>query len=95
MKLYKVDYLRYDDTTGKDDMQAQITKGVQKMVKQNAPQFMTIRQVAATGILSEHHLRLMAKKGELPGIYAGTRFKVNYPLLVEKLNQDSMEVKSV
>lgn len=60
------------------------------MVQQNT-RFMTIREVAATGILSEHHLRIMAKRGELPGIYAGTRFKVNYPLLIEKLNRDSME----
>lgn len=64
------------------------------MVEQNTPKFLTIRQTAATGILSEHHLRLMAKQNELPGIYAGTRFKVNYPLLVEKLNRDSMEVKA-
>lgn len=63
------------------------------MVQQNTPKFMTIRETAATGILSEHHLRLMAKRGELPGIYAGTRFKVNYPLLVEKLDHDS-EVKA-
>lgn len=64
------------------------------MVQQNIPKFMTIRETAATGILSEHHLRLMAKRNELPGIYAGTRFKVNYPLLVEKLNRDSMEVRA-
>ena len=64
------------------------------MVQQNIPKFMTIRETAATGILSEHHLRLMVKRGELPGIYAGSRFKVNYPLLVEKLNRDSMEVKA-
>ena len=64
------------------------------MVQQNTPRFMTIRETAATGILSEHHLRLMAKRGELPGIYAGSRFKVNYPLLIEKLNHDSMEVKA-
>lgn len=64
------------------------------MVEQNTPKFLTIRQTAATGILSEHHLRLMAKRNELPGIYAGTRFKVNYPLLVAKLNQDSMEVNA-
>lgn len=62
------------------------------MVEQSTPKFMTIRETAATGILSEHHLRLMVKRHELPGIYAGTRFKVNYPLLVEKLNRDSMEV---
>ena len=53
--------------------------------------FLTIRQVAATGILSEHHLRLLAKRGELPGAYAGNRFKVNYPLLIEKLNCESLE----
>lgn len=64
------------------------------MVEQSTPKFMTIRETAATGILSEHHLRLMAKRNELPGIYAGTRFKVNYPLLVEKLNRDSMEVST-
>lgn len=60
------------------------------MLEPRTPKFMTIRETAATGILSEHHLRVMAKRNELPGIYAGTRFKVNYPLLVEKLNQDSM-----
>ena len=64
------------------------------MVEQSTHKFMTIRETAATGILSEHHLRLMAKRNELPGIYAGTRFKVNYPLLVAKLNQDSMEVNA-
>lgn len=71
-------------------MQAQITKGDKKMTQQTIARFMTIRQVAATGILSEHHLRLMAKRGELPGIYAGNRFKVNYPLLVEQLDKESL-----
>lgn len=52
-------------------------------------EFMTIRQAAATGILSEHHLRLMQKRGELPGIYTGNRFMVNYNLLVEYLNAES------
>lgn len=61
------------------------------MEQQTTPKFLTIRETAATGILSEYHLRLMAKRNELPGIYAGTRFKVNYPLLVEKLNRDSVE----
>ncbi len=56
--------------------------------------FLTIRQVAATGILSEHQLRLMAKRNELPGIYVGTWFKVNFPLLVEQLDRKSMEVKT-
>lgn len=56
-----------------------------------APKFLTIRETAATGILSEHYLRLMEKRGELPGIYVGNRFKVNYGLLVERLNAQSVE----
>lgn len=55
------------------------------------PKFLTIRQVAATGILTEHHLRLMEKQHKLPGIYSGNRFKVNYGLLVEQLNRESVE----
>lgn len=58
-------------------------------MEQNTPRFLTIRQTAATGILSEHHLRMMVKKGTLPGIYAGTRFLVNYELLVQQLNSAS------
>lgn len=55
------------------------------------PKFLTIRQTAATGILSEHHLRLLEKQGKLPGIYSGNRFKVNVGLLVDQLNRESAE----
>lgn len=51
--------------------------------------FMTIRQVAMTGVLSEYHLRLMQKQGRLPGFHRGNRFLVNYPMLVEMLNEES------
>lgn len=54
-------------------------------------EFMTIRETAATGILSEHHLRLMKKQNQLPGIYTGNRFLVNYKMLVERLNAESAE----
>lgn len=53
--------------------------------------FLTIREVARTGILSEHHLRLMEKENKLPGIFAGNRFKVNYQLLVEQLDRESKQ----
>lgn len=53
--------------------------------------FLTIRQTAATGILSEYHLRLLAKRNELPGIYSGNRFKVNVPLLLEQLDRESLK----
>lgn len=54
-------------------------------------EFMTIRETAATGILSEHHLRLMQKQNRLPGIYTGNRFLVNYKMLVDRLNAESAE----
>jgi hypothetical protein len=50
------------------------------------PTMLTIRQTAKTGILPEHCLRSMAKKGELPCVYSGTRCLVNYDRLCEQLN---------
>ena len=50
------------------------------------PQFKSIRQVAATGLLPEYRLRLMEKAGELPCIYAGKKCLINVDLLVSKLN---------
>lgn len=57
----------------------------------NLPMFMTIRETAKTGMISEHHLRLMEKQGRLPGVRVGNRFKVNVDLLVEQLNRESAE----
>ncbi len=51
---------------------------------------LTIRQTAKRGPLSEHRLRLMEKQGQLPGIYSGNRFLVNYELLLEQLNRQSV-----
>ncbi len=55
------------------------------------PTFLTIRQTAATGILSEHHLRLMEKQGKLPGIRTGKTFRVNFEMLLAQLDRESME----
>jgi hypothetical protein len=48
---------------------------------------MTIRQIAATGLLPEHALRLMAKAGQLPCITVGETRKilVNYDKLLTQL----------
>lgn len=51
--------------------------------------FLTIREVAKTGILTEHHLRLLEKQNRLPGVRSGNRFKVNLPLLIEQLDAES------
>lgn len=54
-------------------------------MESNAPRFMTIRQVAAAGPLSEYCLRLMEKRGELPCVYSGSRCLVNYDALIDYL----------
>ena len=53
--------------------------------------FMTIRETAKTGIISEYHLRMMERQGKLPGVRVGSRFKVNVDLLVDQLNRESAE----
>ncbi|WP_419012735.1 hypothetical protein [Dysosmobacter sp.] len=55
------------------------------------PIFKTIRQTAATGILTEHRLRLMVAQGIYPGIRTGNRFLVNVDALVELLDRQSRE----
>lgn len=55
----------------------------------DVPRFMTIRETAKTGIMSEHNLRLMEKQGTLPGIYTGRTFRVNFNMLIELLNEES------
>lgn len=53
------------------------------------PQFLTIRAVAKTKILSEHALRLMQKQGKIPHIMCGKKCLINYPLLLEQLTDES------
>lgn len=55
------------------------------------PQFMTIRQTAATGILPEHLLRRLEKQGLLPCVYSGKKCLINFDKLVEQLNQFPLE----
>ena len=48
---------------------------------------MTIREVARTGLLPEHALRIMAKQGQLPSINVGVKVLINYDKLVQQLQQ--------
>lgn len=52
---------------------------------ENKPRMMTIREIASTGLLSEHALRLMLKEGKLPAIYIGKKALTNYNRLCEEL----------
>lgn len=54
------------------------------MLREN-PQMLTDREIARTGLLSEHALRIMLKEGKLPAIYVGNKALINYDKLCEKL----------
>ena len=58
-------------------------------MERTRPVFLTIRETARLGILSEHHLRLMQHAGQLPGIKTGRTFRVNVNQLIEILNEES------
>lgn len=48
--------------------------------------YLTIRQTAERGIITEFQLRKMLRAGELPGFYSGNTYKVNIPMLIDKLD---------
>ena len=49
------------------------------------PRFVTIVQASKRGVASVYTLRLMLKRGELPGYFAGTRFYINLDKLLEQI----------
>ena len=52
--------------------------------------FLTVRETAATGILSEYALRLMLKsKNPPPRIRIGNNTMINYPLFLEWIDEES------
>ena len=51
--------------------------------------FLTIRQAARRGPLSERSLRLLHKQGKLPGFYVGSHYRVNYRALISMLDEES------
>lgn len=50
------------------------------------PRMMTVREVAAMGILPEHALRTLLKSGKLPVVYIGKKALINYDKLCEQLH---------
>lgn len=51
------------------------------------PKMMTIPEIARTGLLPEHALRVMVKNGEVPAVYSGAKAFINFDNLVAKLSQ--------
>ncbi len=60
-------------------------------MQMDVPRFMSIREVARTGILSEYTLRLMEKQKQLPCVYTGRKCLINFDKLVEQLNSTRPE----
>ena len=49
------------------------------------PQMMTIRQIAATGILSEHAIRMLVKAGKIPHLTVGKKVLINLDTVLKML----------
>ena len=56
------------------------------------PRMMSIREVASTGLLPEHALRLLLKAGKLPAIYVGKKALINYDKLCIALDSLLVDV---
>lgn len=61
------------------------------MTQENKVTMMTVRELARTGILTEHAIRLMVKQNKLPVLYIGKKALINYEKTVEMLQ--SLTVK--
>jgi len=59
----------------------------------NNIKLVTIRQLAATNILSEYAIRQMVKQNIIPYITRGKKVLLDYDLCVDKLRELSLEQK--
>ena len=55
------------------------------MTQENKVTMMTVRELAITGILTEHAIRLMVKQNKLPVLYIEKKALINYEKTVEML----------
>lgn len=54
-------------------------------MEKTIPRLMTIRQVAATGLMPEHALRTLVKTGRAPSFKVGNKNLINLDKLIEQL----------
>lgn len=50
------------------------------------PKMMSVRQIAATGLINESALRRMLKSGQVPAVYSGKKALINFDTLCESLS---------
>ena len=71
---------------GNGDFPTGVDEAIVDIESYKPPRMLTIKQTAATGILSETALRTMAKEGRIPGIAVGNRLYINFDRLCTMLN---------
>ena len=54
------------------------------------PKLMSIREVARTGIIPEHALRLLIKLGKIPCIYSGRKALICFDRLCELIEKGEL-----
>jgi excisionase family DNA binding protein len=59
------------------------------MNEKRVPTMLTVREVARTGILPEHAIRLLLKDGKLPAIFVGKKAFINFEKLLELLESST------
>ena len=55
------------------------------------PKYQTVRQIARTGIISDHGLRLLLKQGKIPAFFIGSKALLDFDTVVEYLRRLSEE----
>lgn len=49
------------------------------------PKMMTVREIAATGLLPEAAIRRLLRENKLPAVYSGKKAYINFDLLCKQL----------
>ena len=59
---------------------------IQSTEKTDRPMMLTVREIARTGLMPEHALRVLLKMGKLPAVYVGKKALINYAALCDQLH---------
>lgn len=49
------------------------------------PKMMTVREIAATGLLPEAAIRRLLRENKIPAVYSGKKAYINFDLLCKQL----------
>lgn len=58
---------------------------------ENTPKLQTIRQIARSGLMPEHALRLLIKQGKLPALYINSKALLDITVVIEYVKKLSEE----